>query len=115
MSTESVCTSKSSPATPLSATLKSTATDKLLLAGVKTFMSLSIVLACKGLATDCTDEWSLIGVGAKMRTEVVSSRESLRTKSALERRRMLLLAFAVSSIRGSPFRVRQVQNVIALV
>jgi hypothetical protein len=65
---------------------------------MQTFMSLSVVLSSKGLATDCADEWSLVSVSAQMGSQIVGARESFGTQSTLERCRMLLHAFTCTSI-----------------
>ena len=54
------------------------------------FMALAVMLAGEGFAAYRTDEWKLVGVGAKVRAKVVGPRETLGTESALECRRMLL-------------------------
>lgn len=56
-------------------------------------MTLAIVLSRKGLAANRANKWSFIGVGAKVRPEVVSTRETFGAKAALECSRVLLHSF----------------------
>jgi hypothetical protein len=57
---------------------------------MKTFVTFPIMLTCKRFAAHAADERSLVGVGAKMRTEVVGTGEAFRTQVALEGSGMLL-------------------------
>lgn len=75
-------------------------------------MALAIVLAGEGFATDCTHEWSFVGVGAEMRAQVVCSSKPLRTQSALESGGVLLDTLRVTrSCTRAPW-VSQIENIV---
>lgn len=64
MSSQGVGSRKSSTAAPLATSFQIPFANKLFLSRMQTFVSLSVVLSSKRLATDRTYERSLIGVGA---------------------------------------------------
>jgi hypothetical protein len=66
MSTQCISTGKTATTSPLAALLELSFANELFLSGMKSFMALSIMLARKSFPAYCTDEWALIGVGAKM-------------------------------------------------
>jgi hypothetical protein len=82
---------------------------------MKTFVTLAIVLACKGLTAYRTNERPLVCVCAKMRTKIVCPSETLRTEVALECSRMLLLPATIRAIRGCALRVGKIEDVVSLV
>lgn len=52
--------------------------DEFLLARVEALVAFAVVLAGKGLAADGADEGALVGVGAKVTSEVVGAGKFLR-------------------------------------
>lgn len=60
---------------------------------MQTLVALAVVLTRKGLATHGADEWAFVGVSAKVRAEVVGTREAFGTERALEGSRVFLRAF----------------------
>lgn len=80
--------------------LEVTATNELLLAGVETLVSFPVVLASKSLAAHATDEGTLVGMGAKMRPQIVRTCEPLRAQSTLESRWVLLGTLGASTLAG---------------
>lgn len=78
-------------------------------------MALAIVLAGKGLATDRTHEWALVGVRAEMAAQVVGAREAFGAEMALKGGWVLLGAAIVAAIAGAAFWIDEIQNVFALV
>lgn len=98
MSSESIGAGEAPIAAPVPALLEIAFADELLLAGVEAFVTLTIVLTCKSLATDCAHEWSLICMCAEVRSQVISTSKSLRTDGTLESSWVLLRsAFSVLS------------------
>lgn len=79
MSPQGISTSEPTSTAPLATPGQISPTDEFLLARMESFMSLAIVLASKCLAADGTDERSLVGVGAKMRPQIVGAGEALWT------------------------------------
>jgi hypothetical protein len=67
VATESISTSESSAATPVVVVFEVTAADKLLLAGVKAFVSFSIMLTRERFTAHAAHERTLVGMGAQMR------------------------------------------------
>lgn len=65
---------------------------------MQAFVPFSVVLSSKSLATDCTDKWSLVSVGAQVGSKIVGARESFGTQVALERGRVLLRALVGSCL-----------------
>lgn len=63
---------------------------------MKALVTLPIMLSCECLATHSAHEGSLVGVGAKVRAQVVGTGEALRAERALESRRVFLHAFGSS-------------------
>lgn len=61
-------------------------------------MALAIVLAGECLATNRADEWAFIGMGTKMRAQVIGPGESLGAQRALESRRVFLNPFCRASL-----------------
>lgn len=59
-------------------------------------MALSVMLSCKSLAADSAYEGPLVGVGAKVRAQVVGTGKALGAERALESRRVFLHAFGAS-------------------
>ena len=78
--------------------LEITAANKLLFAGVQTFVSFPVVLASKGLAANAAYKGTFIGMGAKMRPQVVGTCESLRTQSTLKSSWVLLGTLGASTL-----------------
>lgn len=116
MATQCISTGKTAATSPLAALFELSFANELLLSGMKSFMALSIVLACKGFPAHCTHEWTLIGVGAKMRAEVVSTSESFWAQIALEGCGMFLNSFGVAAFRrcGLVFRVRKSKDIVSV-
>jgi hypothetical protein len=79
MATQGVSSGKSSPAAPVVAVFQVAAAHKLLLARVQPLVSLSVVLTGECFTAYAADEWALICVGTKMRSEVVRPGEAFRT------------------------------------
>ena len=66
MSTESIGTRKTASTSPLFSIAELALADEFLFARMQALMSLAIVLASEGLATNCTNKWPLVGVGTKV-------------------------------------------------
>ena len=115
MSSESVSTCESPAAAPLRAALQLAFADEFLLAAMEPFMAFTIMLPCECLAADCTDKRSLVCVSPEMRPKIVSSREALRAKRALERRRMFLNAATIfGAVRWRAIGFCKIENVPCL-
>lgn len=119
MAAEGVSASEASATAPLSALLQLALADKLLLTRMQALVPLPIVLPREGLTAYGTHEGPLIRVCSEMRSQVVGAGESLRAEGALEGGRVLLNALWVAGIRATRrclvFRVREAENIIALV
>lgn len=63
---------------------------------MKALVTLPVMLSCKRLATHSAYEGSLVGVGAKVRAQVVRTGEALGAERALESCRVFLHAFGSS-------------------
>lgn len=96
MPTECIGAGEAPTAAPLSALFQLAFADELLLAGVETFVALSVVLAREGFAADGADEGPLVGVGSEMGAEVVGAGEALGAEGALEGGGVLLDALWVA-------------------
>lgn len=90
MTAQRVGPGKSATTSPLSATGELSTTDKLFLARVQPFMTLSIVLSSKGFSTNGADERPFVCVGAQVRPKIIGSGEALGTEVTLERGGMFL-------------------------
>lgn len=66
MSSESISTGETPSTTPLPTSLQVALADELLLARVEALVTLAIMLSRKGFATDCANEWSLVGVSPQV-------------------------------------------------
>lgn len=112
MAPQCVGTSEAAATAPRATGTKFAAADEFLFARVEAFMSFSIVLACKGLATDGADEGSFVGMGAEMRAEVVGTREAFRAEITLEGGRMFL-NLPIAGNRGSS-GIGKLENVVPI-
>ena len=75
-------------------------------------MSLAIMLAGEGLAADSTNEGTLISMGAKVRSEVVSPSELFGTQSALKCGRMFLDTTFIGG--GGTTRVGELEDIVTV-
>jgi hypothetical protein len=98
MSSKSISTSKSPATAPIVTVFQVTAANKFLLARMQSLMSLAIMLAGECFAADTAYEWTLIGVSAQVRPQIVSSREAFWTQIALKCRGMLLRPLGIGAI-----------------
>lgn len=112
MPPESISASKSSSAAPLAAGLEVTLAHKLLLARVKSFMALAVMLPGKSLAADRAHERSFVSVSAQVRSQIVRSSKTLRAEAALERGRVLLYALRTRWLACLWFGKAEGQNVV---
>lgn len=100
MATKSISTSEPPAATPVAVVLEIATADKLLFTRMQAFVSLPVVLAGKCFTADTANKWTLIGVSAQMRTQVVGSCEAFRAQITLESGWVLLRALWVGAITG---------------
>jgi hypothetical protein len=116
VTTEGISTGKPSPATPATVILEHSTADELLLPGVETLMSLSIMLAGKRFSANTAYKRTLVGMSTQMRTKIISSSESFRTKRTLESCWVLLGALGTRAIAnlGRSRWVCQIQDVITV-
>ena len=116
MPAQCISTGKPATASPLATLLELSFANELLLSGMKSFVALPIVLARKGFPAYCTDEWSFVGVCAKMRAKIVGTCKTFRAQSALEGRGMLLHSLGVTAVRrcGLILRVRESKYIVSV-
>jgi hypothetical protein len=98
MPAQSVGTGITAATPPQAAFFKLSFANELLLCCVKSFVALFIVLARKAFPAHFTQEWALLGVGAKMRVKVISANKSFRAQSTLEGRGMFRNPLGVSTV-----------------
>jgi hypothetical protein len=93
MTAEGIGTRKATATAPVITVLELATANKLLLARVESLVTLAVMLAGEGFATMIANERTLVCMGPKMRAQIVSASETLRTETALESGRMLLCSF----------------------
>jgi hypothetical protein len=75
---------------------------------VQSLVTFAVVLAGECFATDCTNEWALVCVGAEMGAKIVSPSESLWAEIALEVRWVFLDASRVGRCGTRTLRIGKV-------
>lgn len=78
-------------------------------------MPFTIVLTSECLPADGADEWSFVCMSPQMGPEIVGSGEALGAKMALESSRVFLNTLGIIRACSGPLRVRETQNIIAVV
>lgn len=113
MAAEGIGARKPSPTSPEPIGFEIPATDKFLLARVKSFVAFPIMLTSERLGTYRTHERAFVCVRAKVGPQIVGASEALGTKVALEGGRMFLNPFIIR-VRARSSRHRQSEKIISI-
>lgn len=79
MAAQSIRTGEAAAAAPLSASRELAAANEFLFAGMEALVAFAVMLPCKCFAAHCTHEWSFVGVGAEMGSQIVCAGKPFRT------------------------------------